>query len=398
VRAGDVAIAYPSGWAGQDEQPGVPSSSDQAASAFEDPDDVQPIVVSPQLRAPARRRPVASLPIVGPGLRVAHDPASRIREGDSLQVSLVVSSQPPLAAVSLHVRQGKGGEWADIALDRTGDEGWTATIPGSEVHAGNLAYYIRGSYDDGRSVPLFAGSRNPWKVIVDPKEPPKIGRRAGVQGFFEWQEFYVQDSKRDTYWRAEVGFEYRIHRGALHVLRAGFGGIEGIGGDLADVENKAFNNLPHRAIGYGWLETVLRFGKYVRWTPRLMLGGVGVFSGRALSGQTTFQRGELTGGLSSLLEFGPEDLFVIGLKGSFLVPVGTEVLLGAMVHVGKGFQTGLSVGATSFPVHANWAGQLNLMGGWHGVDWMSIDLKLSVNVRSLEHAGLGGGLGLSFWW
>ena len=50
------------------------------------------------------------------------------------------------------------------------------------------------------------------------------------------------------------------------------------------------------------------------------------------------------GGAASLLEFGPEDVFSIGLKGSFLVPIGAELAILTTIQAGHGFQAGLSIG------------------------------------------------------
>lgn len=382
VRVGDIVVAEPGGWA---EPLAEPPEATSASPVVPPP---------PAVKAP----PPPLVPRASPVPRVAHDPVARIAEGTPLQVSLVVVSDPPLAGATLYYRKGRAREWDEAAMERTGDAGWSVTIPGAEVTGRTLAYYVRGTDPEGRSVMVFAGPRSPWKVAIESRAEVAGGRRAGGTVTFEWQEFYLHNPNTDAFWRTELGFEYRVQRGVLHALRGGFGGIEGIGGKRVEVEADAYRVRPHRAAGYAWFETAFRFGRYVRWTPRLMLGVVGDFSGDPIDERPVYERGEVMGGASSLLEFGPEDVFSIGLKGSFLVPIGTELAIITTVQTGKGFQAGLSIGGTSFPVHADWAGQVMLMGGWHGLEWMSVDVKLGVNVRSTEHAGLGGGLGLSFWW
>ena len=282
-------------------------------------------------------------------------------------------------------------------LFRSGDAGWTATLSPDQMKDGPVYYFVRGLDPNGRKVMVFAGPRNPWKVTVDGAKVKASGPRAGIFGSFEWQEFYLENRNTDAFWRAEAGVEYRFQRGAVRAIRAGFGALEGIGGRREDVEADMY--LSHRAVGYAWLEPVFRFGRYARWTPRVMLGAVGDYSvGNPWDDRPNYQRGEVIGGASMALEFGPEDRFGIGVKGGFLVPVGAEMAVFANVHAPKGFRAGVQVGASSFPVHEDWAGQAMLLLGWHGVEWMSIDAKVGVNVRSTEHAGVGGGLGLSFWW
>jgi len=384
VRPGDVVVAEPTGWAEPAEPPAQAVPDVPKAPPAPPVPPPAPVVKAPPPRTPA-------LP------RVAHDPVSRIPEGMPLQVSVVAIADPPLAGATLSYRTGKSREWVDVAMERTGDAGWTATIPATAVADRSLSYYVRGIDPEGRKVPVFAGPHTPWKVAVEPPTRGGGGPRAGMIGSFEWQEFYLAQPNRDTFWRAELGFEYRPNRGVVKAIRAGFGAVEGIGGYTEDVEAGVL--LSHRAVGYAWIEPVFRFGRYVRWIPRVMLGAVGDYSNPSFrTDMPHFDRGEVIGGAGSLLEFGPEDLFSIGLKGSFLVPVGTELAIVTTVQAGHGFQAGLSLGATSFPVHEEWSGQVMLMGGWHGVEWMSIDAKIGVNVRSTEHAGVGGGLGLSFWW
>ena len=394
VRPGDIVVAEPTGWAEPAEAPAPRPAPIARPTALPPPPPALPPPPSSAATAAVAPAPSAVPPVP----RVAHDPVSRITEGAPLQVSLVVVSVPPLAGATLFYRTGRARDFTEIAMERTGDAGWTATIPGAEVRDGSLSYYVRGTDPDGRKVTVFAGPRQPWKVPVESRAAASGGRRAGIIGTFEWQESYLQRPNTDTYWRTELGFEYRVLRGAFHAIRAGFGAVEGVGGETRLVESDAYFQRPHRGVGYAWVEPVFHFGRYVRWTPRVMLGGVGTFAGDRIGTQPSYKRGEVIGGAASLLEFGPEDVFSIGLKGSFLVPIGAELAILTTIQAGHGFQAGLSIGATSFPVHADWAGQVMLMGGWHGLDWLSLDLKVGVNIRSTQHAGLGGGLGLSFWW
>jgi hypothetical protein len=389
VRPGDIVVAVPTGWA-ETSDAEAPDSPAVLPPPSAPP--APPAVRALEVAAPPPARPAQTLP------RVAHDPLSRTVEGTPLQVSLVVIADPPLAGATLFYRVGRARDFAEMAMERTGDAGWTATVPGREVRDATVSYYVRGTDPDGRNVTVFAGPRQPWKVSVDSRGARAGGRRAGVIGTFEWQEMYLQRPNTDTFWRAELGFEYKAQRGAFHAIRAGFGAVEGVGGESDLVEADAYFQRPHRAVSYAWVEPVFHFGRYVRWTPRVMLGSVATYSGDPIGNQPLFQRGEVIGGASSLLEFGPEDVFSIGLKGSFLVPIGTELAIITTIQAGQGFQMGLSVGTTSYPMHADWAGQVMLMGGWHGLEWLSLDVKVGVNVRSTRHAGLGGGLGLSFWW
>lgn len=329
--------------------------------------------------------------------RIAHEPLQGLIQGRSAMVT-VVALGIDLDEATLFVRTTRKQSYRSISMARTGDAGWTATLDPSRVSAPRLEYYVAGRGADGREVPLFRTPGRPWSVEV--RDPGDAGRRrARIGGTFEWQEFYMADPGRDAFWRTSVDFAYRLDKGALHELRGGVGALEGIGGDHWAVEDG--DALDHRALAWMYFEPALRFGDWVRMYPRVMIGGFIRFVDQDWGDDfwdDVPERGSVLFGTSLHLEIGREHGFVFRTGGTILQGVGTELDAQATFQPVRGVPIGVAVTATNFPVGEEWGARVQLVAGYRALEWLAIDLKLGANVRTTRHAGVGGGLGLSFAW
>jgi hypothetical protein len=331
------------------------------------------------------------------GPRIAHEPLQGLVQGRASMVTLVVLGMD-LDEATLFVRSSKKQSYRGVAMARTGDAGWTATLDPARVRAPRLEYYVAGRSPDGREVPLFRTPGRPWSVDV--RDPGDAGRpRARVGGSFEWQEFYMADPGRDAFWRTSVDFAYRLDKGALHELRGGVGALEGIGGNRWAVEDG--EALDHRAVAWLYFEPALRFGDWVRMFPRVMIGGFIRFVDQDWDQEIwddAPERGSVLFGTSLHLEIGREHGFVFRTGGTILQGVGTELDAQATFQPVRGVPIGLAVSATNFPVGEEWGARVQLLAGYRALDWLAIDVRVGANVRTTRHAGVGGGLGLSFAW
>ena len=378
IRPGDLVRADPADWAPRDEAEVREAGPSQAPPARE-----------PTPEPPPRR--AVSAP------KVAHDPASRWTEGRDLVLSFSVQSEQPLTGLAIRWKAGKRGEWTEIPLKPAGDFAWQGVIPGEALSPGEVLYHVVARGPSGEEVRIFAGQRRPWRVQVDPRPRPASRGQVGISGSFEWQEAYLTQGGRDTWWTAETALGYRVGRGVLDEIRVGFGAFEGVGGSRFEVEEGIL--LDYRSLGYGFLEARFRFGRYVRWIPRLVLGAFWDFCDDCEYGDPpSYTRGDLMGGAGSRFEFGPEDRFFVSVEGSGLATVGGQFLVGAMGHAGHGVWVGGRIGGTSWPVAQEWATRIEWIAAWRGLSWLGLEARLGANIRSTEHAGIGGGLNLAFWW
>ena len=379
IRPGDLVRADPADWTPREEADG---QEDQRS-------DTGPVAREPTPEPPPRR--VARTP------QVAHDPVSRWTEGQDLVLTFSVQSEESLSGMTLRWKTGKRGEWQEVPLEPAGDVAWQAVIPGKDLRPGEVLYHVVARGSSGEEMRLFAGRQRPWKVQVQARPRKATGGQVGISGSFEWQEAYLTHPGRDTWWTAETALGYRVGRGVLDEIRVGFGAFEGVGGDRFEVEDGVLSN--YRALGYGFLEVRFRFGRYVRWIPRLALGAFWDFCDDCEYGDPqTYRRGELVGGAGSRFEFGPEDRFFVSVEGHGLATVGGQVLVGAMGHVGHGVWVGGRIGGSSWPVDQEWATRIEWITAWHGLSWLGLEARLGANIRSTDHAGIGGGLNLAFWW
>lgn len=377
VRVGDVVRITVRG----DEVPAVGAVAGTAAAR-------------PQRTAPREspERVVAALP----RSRIAHEPLQDLVHGRSVMVTIVAVGPNAPAEATVFVRSRRGGDFVAFPMARTGDAGWTTTLDSLAVRAPRIEYFIEGVSEDGRQIPLFRSQGRPWAVTVRDDGVTR-GPSVRIGGTFEWQEFHLSNPNRDAFWRASADFAYRLNRGAVAELRGGVGMLEGIGGPRNAVEDGWA--LDHRALAWLYFEPVLRFGDWVRMYPRIMLGGFITFVDQDFeSWAEQPEKGSAMFGTSLHMEIGREQGVVIRFGGTILQSVGAEMDAQLTFQAARGVPIGLSVSATNFPVAEEWGARVQLLAGYRALDWLAIDLRLGANIRTTRHAGVGGGLGLSFAW
>lgn len=352
--------------------------------------------VAPTPGRTASRESSGRLPEARPRSRVAHEPLQDLAHGRSVMVTIVVVGTNTPAEATVFVRSRRGSDFVAFPMARTGDAGWTTTLDSLAVRAPRLEYFIEGVSEDGRRIPLFRSQGRPWTVTVRDDGVTR-GPSVRMGGGFEWQEFHLSSPNRDAYWRASADFAYRLNRGAVSELRGGVGMLEGIGGPREAVEDG--RALDHRALAWLYFEPVLRFGDWVRMYPRIMLGGFITFVDQDFeSWAEQPEKGSAMFGTSLHMEIGREQGVVIRFGGTILQSVGSEMDAQLTFQAARGVPIGLSVSATNFPVAEEWGARVQLLAGYRALDWLAIDLRLGANIRTTRHAGVGGGLGLSFAW
>lgn len=326
--------------------------------------------------------------------RVSHEPLSNLTAGEPVMVTLVAVGDLLPTEVNLHLRHK--GSFKTFPMEPFGDAGWTVTVSGEEIQIPGLEYFIDGTLEDGRPIALFRGDDNPWRVAVKGGSRGK-GWTARVGGFFEWQDFYLTKPNHDSYWHASLDFAYRLRKDLQFEIRGGLGALEGIGGEKAAVESGASPN--HRLITWLYFEPVLRFGNNLRFFPRVMLGGfLKYVEANPQYWLWKPNKGSAMFGTALHLEVGPEDQFSLRFGGQFLQSIGIEFDAQVTFVPIKGVPMGLFLAASNFPTADEWAARLHLFAGYQALEWLTIEARLGTNIRSTSHAGIGGGLSLSFGW
>jgi hypothetical protein len=406
VRVGYRVVADPTGWV----DPDLPAGpGDEVADAdfddeIEDVEPEEPVFRSRRQALPrqprqtrAQRRASRYEPASDSRLQVVHDPARTAQAGQSLDVVFSVRQPAGIDQVTLHVRGSRREAWLAIPMEPAGDLAFRGTIPAEKVTGRRVEYWIDARSGTRHRVSLFRNARSPWAVSVTAGEALSA-RPYEVRVTGEWQDFYLRGAGRDSWWHTGLEMAWLPRLKGFGGVRAGVGILEGIGGDWSAVENGDL--LSHRAIGYFFFQPEFRFGEWARMKPRFIVGGV--YDSCDLCGgrfeDRIYDRNDVILGGYLWMEIGPEHLFNIRFGAGGIETIGAELSVEGTWNVVPGVPVGVGIMATNFPVAEEWGGRLLLITGYRGLDWLSLDVRLSVNLRNIRHAGLGGGLGLSFRW
>lgn len=338
--------------------------------------------------------------------RVAHDPISKVEEGQDLFFSVALDSRNKMKSVRVMARVGNNGNFRKYKMKTVGDTAWEVAVPSSEIKTGTLEYFIEGEDESGSRYEIFRSQRRPWRVGITGRPGSSVSLRTTLHASYEWQEFYLNKPNRDAFWRAEIDFAYDLESRFLRNIRVGFGGLEGTGERNYNLEADQERATHYRAIAYGFFQPEFHFGQWVRFAPRLSIGAVGAFDNSEMRDVESrgdpdyriFTRGEPIAGVAVRLNFGKEEGLNFTVGGGYMMTVGVETMVGFSIDAFPGVPVGATATVTNLPVEEDWAGQVMMNFGWNGLEWLSLEGKFGFSIRNIHHAGLGGGLSVAFHW
>ncbi len=168
---------------------------------------------------------------------VHHLPAAEAEAGKDLE--LIAAAPAAIPKLTAHYRRPGAASYAPIELVRRDDRRWVAVVPAGAVAAPGLEYYL-----DAGGAPVFASATAPHttRVAVSVSEARRARdeartqrRRSRVHTSFEWVDFgrHVTDRNvepfgdpekklRDSYYRIDAEFSYRLWAYPLEELRVGY--------------------------------------------------------------------------------------------------------------------------------------------------------------------------------
>ena len=108
---------------------------------------------------------------------VAVQPPSMLQAGSEFVLRVAVLSQSPVSEVNLHHRVSPASPWRRVRMQHRFGRSWEGRIPGSELAAGNLLFYVQATDDTGTASqwPATAGQGRPWIATVTGKRPSRGG-------------------------------------------------------------------------------------------------------------------------------------------------------------------------------------------------------------------------------
>ena len=180
--------------------------------------------------------PPDSSPTLQAHVTVRHVPPAEAIEGRALRLVAVVDQAWGANGVLVRYRAARqGGEFHEVAFERSSGGGYYATIPAADVRRPGVEYTIVAQHRDGSVVAHFATAEWPHEVRVEPDAGARwieVERRRldGRDSGFALQAAFVNFGTTygdDYFMRGEASWTHRVVTG-LYSFKLGYGAIEGL--------------------------------------------------------------------------------------------------------------------------------------------------------------------------
>jgi hypothetical protein len=294
-----------------------------------------------------------------------------------------------IRAAWLHFRKRGSETFRKAELRRDGDSYLRGEIAAEDVADPGIEYFVEVATAQGLVGSAIGSPDAPIQVPVDAprsteifKETRRRSRISIRSTFLDYATFDTRSGNhQDSFLLVEADFLYRLYT-RLYGVRVGFGSLVGRGGQT---DPDPVIGSPRTGFNYGYWETEFRTAGMMAFLLRLVAGlghdglGFGI-EGRARLGPETGTN--LTFALSSLenigflselhLQWAVFPLFPLGLGVALTnQPLGDDGDLGVRFSADIGVRT------------------------WK---WFSPTVRVSYQGRTVNHSGVGGGVGLVFDW
>ncbi|HUS30593.1 MAG TPA: hypothetical protein VMZ53_18920 [Kofleriaceae bacterium] len=343
------------------------------------------------------------------------DPINRAVPGRPIELAFLMRRPSLIRSAWLYVRADGAPGFSRTELVRDGDSYLRGTIPGEQVHADSVDWYVEVfSTPDGDPMPMVGSQGAPMRIEVDTAvgEAPIEQGRTHIDGHIDYVDFDGKfNDGYDQYTQAELDFTYRFLH-PIYAFRVGFGTLTGTGGpasviDLGDscLDPSGAYRCERMTFSYVYAEAEFR----VRENVALMVrptGGVlttdtmpDSASDRCKGSSNTEDCVFFTGfGARGRIRLGTELGTNLVLGASFTARVGT--LLEAAYHwlPNPIVPVQITVQVTDQPVVEDFGVRLIADVGVRKLSWFYPSARVSYQARNINHSGFSGGLALNFDW
>jgi hypothetical protein len=232
---------------------------------------------------------------------VYHEPPAAVTADEPLEIPATATEAWRLARLDLRYRRAGASEWLTVPFRRTSTGDWAAVIPGSEVAAPAVEYYIVSQDREGRARNHFASEGQPHRVEVsgltsEQEEQIRLDRYQGRRHRFavrsDWSDFgdrsalgwvpnpedYAAPQTRlrtDDYVETRFDYTYRI-LGIVHAIHFGVGSLRGHAPELEwrdETDDPRAEGEGKPGFDYGWSGITFEFHRYFAMGLDVYLGG-----------------------------------------------------------------------------------------------------------------------------
>jgi hypothetical protein len=301
--------------------------------------------------------------------------------GDPLEIVLTFADRPPTAA-TLNYRTRGTPLYRTVSFEADDARYWRARLPDGAVQAPGLDYYVGVIDSAGAERPVQGEGARPTSIEVTPppgSDAPQIRQRSRASLWIDYANWNSKLSN-DYHYTLEGEFLYRVLTG-LHSVRMGFGVYQGRGQSL-DAEKA---RLPVQDVGYHYGFTELEFHPGALW-------------GFAIKGLTGVDRAGFGAGIEGRLRIGEENGTNLVLASGFTKGIGNKNEITLTWDRVRGWPMAGSVIVTNEPVMADYGVRFVYSIGKSLADFVDVSLRLSYQLRAIDHGGFGVGVANSFHW
>ena len=342
---------------------------------------------------------------------------ARVLPGRAIALAFAVAEPARTRRGWLYARAAGGDAFRRLPLTSDGDAYLRGEIPAELVAGDGVDWYVEVASDDGPPEPALGSREAPRTIDVarDVTEPPPAAGRSQVSAVVDYVDFDGGLARgHDQYYQAEIDFGYRFLQ-PVHAVRLGFGTLSGTGGpkDVIDADpagqcrdDAGAYRCRRVDFSYVYTEIEIRPQRVIALMLRPQAGLLTTDRSDRPAGVTRCRSTSdlrdcdfLTGlGVRARVRFGEERGTHLVLGAGFTQGVGT--LFEANYHWAPQpvIPVLLAVQVTDQPVPEDFGVRLIADVGWRGASWVYPSMRVSYQARDIDHAGLSGGVGLTFDW
>jgi hypothetical protein len=335
------------------------------------------------------------------GERLAPRAATRRPESALSSRGLDVGVEVPQAAGAvLHVRHAGEMAYRSFPMRGAGPGYFRASVPSDEMKAPEIDYFVESVNVAGVASPVVGSAEAPDRIDVHdaPRPEPPAKTDALVALFTDYAD-YNRLKRNDYAWQTEGYFGLRYRDVGVRAVRSGFGVYRGVGGSLDELDKVG---LEGRKVGltYGYLEGEYGITTFTGLIGRLALG----LTDDGVSGGGQFFVRLGNDRLTNIL-LGGEVLGGIGLKGIAELQWNTIARVPIVIRTevtnqpaGTGPRESLGVTSATSLTRGDVGARAMVQVGYRIVPSLTLAARGSYEGRTIQHAGPGAGLGVTYTW
>jgi hypothetical protein len=269
-------------------------------------------------------------------------------------------------------------------MESVGPRYWAATLPGDEMRDGGMEYFVEGVMKEKPAVALVGTADAPRAVEVDtpPGAPRPVGTLAQVTLQSEYASFNVKRAN-DYVWQTEGSVGWRLHEEGIRAVRSGFGVLRGKGGNLRDL-GELGRDPTSVGLTYGYVEGEVTLSPTFSLIARPILG---------------LREQGITGGAQGFVRIGNDLRTNLAIGGEVLGTIGQRGIVQLEWRTIKRVPIVLRTEVTNQPAGSSDIGARAIAQvGYQLTDELVLAGRVSYQGRTINHAGPGTGLAVSYQW